>query len=364
MRRPSPTPLWLHPLTPLVERIALYRREHPPRNRVALPVPVISVGNLSFGGTGKTPTVGALVEMLTDEGKRVGVVMGGYRAKPPNQGDARGKRLRWAMVSDGEEIYGDVPSSGDEAMMFARRYPSIPVLAGRRKAYVAEMMAQEFELDAILVDDAFQHHRLARNMDIVLLDARHPLERERVMPSGWLRESTEALASADLIVLTHANEAVEMEATKRSLERVAPNIPTVDANHVPHELRDGRTDKSIPLEQLSGESVVAACGIGSPHGFATMLESLGASDVELIAFSDHHFYSETDIDSIARTADGRRVVTTAKDAVKWGDDAPFEYWVLDVRLEWASPKIVRERILALFESGKPSCSLRMDEKGG
>jgi tetraacyldisaccharide 4'-kinase len=284
------------------------------------------VGNLAVGGTGKTPTTASIVAALRLGGKRVGVVMAGYRAKGWTHAEG-------VLVSDGAALLAGVDTAGDEALMFARDFPDVPLAVGRRKAMVAARLARAFSLDCLIVDDGFQHLRLARDLDIVLLDARAPFGNGRVLPAGPLREPPDALRDAHIILLTHADRAQDISAVREMVAAHAPGVPLVEANHRPLRLRVGGTTETAPLTSLRGRELLAVCGVASPGAFADMLRELGAT-VRLRAFPDHHPYTGRDFEAIRRDAGPLPVVTTAKDEVKWLRRANFAYWTLDVRMVW------------------------------
>jgi len=303
-------------------------------------VPVISVGNLVVGGTGKTPTVAHLVERLLSRGRRVGVVMGGYRAE-------RRSREGWTLVSDGCRLCTDLAFAGDEAFLFATTYPTVPVAVGRRKAFVAERLTQAVRVDGVVVDDGFQHRRLFRDVDVVLLDARDPFGNGRVLPAGRLREPPDALRYAHLIILSHAENAHDLDALYKVVAQLAPGVPTIASRHVPARIRVGVSSETYGLDVLRGCRVVAVSGIGSPEGFTEMLRELGAEVVEARVFPDHHRYTHHDLAVLSRLAARLTLVTTAKDAVKWEGRADFPFLTLEIRVEWSSVEPVDLMLTAL-----------------
>lgn len=319
--------------------VARRRRERLPKNLVRLNVPTISVGNLTFGGTGKTPTVERLAELLASRGHRVGVVMGGYRAE-------RRSKEGWTFVSDGFRLLSELAFAGDEAFLFARTHPEVAVAAGRRKAFVAERLARAVSLDVLLLDDGFQHRRLYRDADIVLLDAREPFGNGRVLPAGPLREPPEALRDAHLILLSHADHAENLDALRNTVEHYAPGVPIVASRQIPWAVCESVSSERRPPDVLKGREVVAISGIASPERFVQMLRELGAHVVATRTFPDHHRYTAKDFERVSRLARQGLLVTTAKDAVKWHRRVSFPFLTLEIRVEW-SPV---EPIVALLSS--------------
>lgn len=257
------------------------------------PVPVVSIGNLTTGGTGKTPLVEFLARALC-ESHRVVILSRGYRG---------GK------------------TANDESRLLARRLPEVPVLQDPDRVRGAKRAVEEFGAEVIVLDDGFQHRRLGRAVDIVLIDALCPFGFGRILPAGLLREPCRSLARADLVVLTRADAVSEGE--RRHLidqvTRLAPRAGWMEAAFAPVGLvgADGSTAR---LADLAGRKVVAFCGIGNPRGFWATLASLGARILESREFPDHHEYSMVDKATLARLAQDRGaewLVATEKDLVKF-----------------------------------------------
>lgn len=254
---------------------------------------VISIGNISWGGTGKTPMVAVLADWLMGEGQRVAVLSRGY-----------GRRSRAPLlVSDGKSAPVDWTRAGDEPFWLANRLPSVLVAVARKRADGLRLL-EGHRPDVILLDDGFQHRAVARDMDLVLVDVAEDLLRQRVLPFGKLREPVQALQRATAIVLTHASCAHPATA-----KWIAQNIrvPVFHADYAPR-----RND-------LAGRKVAAFCAIGSPHHFFRMLQDAGATLVSQHEFRDHHVYTAPEIATLqadAERAGAEALVTTAKDAVK------------------------------------------------
>lgn len=267
--------------------------------------PVVSVGNLTLGGTGKTPTVAWTLEKLLAGGRRPAVVSRGHGARP---GDAM-------VVSDGEGGLTASPPAADEAAMLARRYPGLPVLTGARRARVARKAAEEFGADAVVLDDGFQHLSLSREMDLVLLRGDRPFGNGRVTPAGALREPASALARADAVLVTG-----ECSARARSgIQSLARGAPVFGGRLSPDSVLDARGEKAGSPDALQGARVVAVSGLGNPRGFEKTLESLGVEVLAHHAYADHARYAPADgalLASSLREASADFILTTEKDAVK------------------------------------------------
>lgn len=291
--------------------------------------PVISIGNLSVGGTGKTPLVILLGEAFLARGIGVTVLSRGYRGAAERRGglvaDGRGAALMtWV-------------DAGDEPALIARRLPRAAVIVGRDRAAAWARVADRLPPGVCLLDDGFQHLSLARDENLVLLDATEPYEGASLLPRGRLREPVDALARASTVVLTRVDQApagavVALECLVRT--RV-PDRPVFHARFEPSDLEEIGTGRRESLASLAGARVLAAAAIGRFESFVTVLERSGASVAATIRYRDHHPYTRSDVGAILRRARelGARVVTTEKDAVKLESrlDAGESVWAL--RLE-------------------------------
>lgn len=287
-----------------------YDRGHTPTQRVT--VPVISVGNLSMGGTGKTPLVAWIAERLQQRGVRVALVSRGYGAKT------------------GEK--------NDEALELEARLPGVPHLQNPNRVAAAERAITDFNAQVILLDDGFQHRRLARDLDIVLLDAVEPFGHGRVFPRGTLREPISGLRRADVIALSRADMVDAAERTRIQVicERENPNAVWIEMRHAPVCLRsiDGQ---QAPLAALSGRPVAAFCGIGNPAGFRHTLSICGYHVLGLREFPDHHAFTTAEAQAIADSArqqNAAAVVCTHKDLVKLNgqDFGGMDVWAIEIGL--------------------------------
>jgi tetraacyldisaccharide 4'-kinase len=272
-------------------------------------VPVISVGNLTAGGTGKTPCVEYVASVLRDAGLLVAILSRGY---------------------------GATSGPNDEALVLEELLPDVPHLQGVDRAKLADAAVEELESQALVLDDGFQHRRLARDLDLVLLDA---TERAyHLLPRGLMREPFSSLARAHAIILTRCDQADE--ATLAGLrQRIAPyGKPVAESVHAPSALVSS-SGAVQPLSSLHGQAVAAFCGLGNPEAFRRTLEGLGAKVAGMKAYPDHHPYSRADVDELARWGrsfpEGAPLITTHKDLVKLRVDSlgGRPLWALRVRLE-------------------------------
>jgi tetraacyldisaccharide 4'-kinase len=322
------TVIWrwaLLPLNPIYRgavalRSEAYRRGWRPT--VGLDAPVVSVGNLTFGGSGKTPVVIALVRDLIRRGRRPAVLTRGYKRTDEQQ-----------RVVIGPEPRQTVAEVGDEPLEMARRLPGVPIVVdadrGRGGAEAIRRGA-----DVLVLDDGFQHLRLERDLDLVVLDAGDPWGGNRLPPLGRLREPASALARADAVLITKVPSDWHDLAAEISdqVRRIRPDLPILVARFAITRVRvpnAGWCDGS----RLAGTRVLAFAGLGRPQGFADALEELGAVVVDHRWFPDHHPYTADDLDALVRMATQADcvLVTTGKDAVKLPDDAPL--WVIEAEMQ-------------------------------
>lgn len=272
-----------------------------------LPHPVISVGNLTMGGTGKTPFVAYLARRLRFEGKHPAILSRGY-----------GRRSRGVVVvSEGNGPLVSPEEGGDEPVALARELPGVAIVVARRRVEAAAA-AERLGVDLYILDDGYQHLAIERDANLLLLDARDPFGGERFPPRGRLREPLSALARADAFVLTRVEREAPPAQALATLARANPPAPVFTARLKAAGLYDEQ-GASIEPGALTQRSFVAVCGIARPANFAATLAELGLFPEETLVFPDHHRYTPADVARIHRTLDatgGSWVLTTEKDAVK------------------------------------------------
>jgi tetraacyldisaccharide 4'-kinase len=312
-------PAWLLGFTDILEAVnaaarTTYRLGLRKSERAA--VPVISVGNIACGGTGKTPLVAALARTLLAAGAKPAILTRGYRRRES------GPVLIWEARPTGWEQVGDEPA------LLARALPAVPIVVDPDRVRGAATAVRETGATHLLLDDGFQHWRLARDLDIVVVEASDPF-----CASAPRREHPNALARAHAVVLSHAADATEARAAMAVLGAYAPNATFVATKLEARGLHRGAERQ--PGEALNGVKVLAMAGIASPQGFIHTLGDLGASIVDVRFYSDHHRYSRREVQKILDQADrdGVLVVTTAKDIVKLPPD-------LAARLAWLEVEAV------------------------
>lgn len=298
----GPIPGWIaRPLVPLYRAVITRRnrRFDARRGVVELDRPVISVGNLSVGGTGKTPMVGWLVGLLRGAGRDPAVAMRGYRAGP---------------------------EGSDEALEYAAEFTDLPVVArADRLSGLLDLFASERgeRVDVVVLDDGFQHRRIARQLDIVLVDAtRSPFD-GALLPAGWLREPVESLGRAGAVVITHAGRVsgAALAELRERLSRAAPGARIASCEHVWRGLRlhgGAGPGEEVPASWLRGGRLVACCAIGNPGPFLAGVRAQGAEVREMVLRDHDPFGAEAAgrLAALAREHGARGIVVTGKDWAK------------------------------------------------
>lgn len=306
-----------------------------------LPCPVVSIGNLTVGGTGKTPAVELAVQTLAAMGRRVAIVSRGYRRKSSGV----------QIVADTASIRLDPTDAGDEPFLLARRLPRVPVVVGANRYDAARLAVERFGATAIVLDDGFQHRTLAKDVEIVMARARNPWGNGRLLPHGPLREPLAALARAALIVAAGAERAGDAEEVIATACRHAPGVPVVTARYVPVETWEASRQKPLRLEELAGRRLVAFAGLASPDAFSRTLETLNVEIAHFATFLDHHWYSAADLtvlDARAAAVGAEGLVTTEKDWLRLLDVARPRrpIYVVSVRLELIDGADTWQRVFA------------------
>ncbi len=324
----------------------------------SLGVPVVSIGNITVGGTGKTPLVALVAGILAGKGEKVCILTRGYGRENPR------KRV---VVSDGERILVNAKQSGDEPFELAQKLlGKAIVVADANRVAAGNWARKKFGITTFVLDDAFQHRKVKRDLDIVCVDATNPFGNGKTLPSGILREPLENLQRAHAIVITRANLAKDISDLKLQISKYNLECPIfVAANKISSLIRlsdfpaKAQSPNSLEERQPTTDEVkkinsLPFCALGNPNNFFEQLRQEKFEFVSTQTFPDHHFYTQTDIEKLAKKAkqaNAEVLLTTAKDAVKLKDlkfDVPclvveseivfdgepdFQKWLLEVRNE-------------------------------
>ena len=312
-----------------------------------LSVPVISVGNITVGGTGKTPLVSLITEILAENGEDVCVISRGYKRKNENER---------VLVSNKGKMLSDVQISGDEPFELAQRLiGKAIVIADADRVGAGKWAIEEFGITAIVLDDAFQHQRISRDLDIVVIDATNPFGNEKTLPTGILRESLENLTRADMFVITRANISKNLDDIENKIREYNKTSLIISGKN--------KTEEVVKLDEYSSNEknqstfskdlpLFAFCALGNPNNFFDQLKDEGFDIKASKTFRDHHSYKQKDIDLLyekAREANCKGFLTTAKDAVKL-DQLEFKMpcYVAKTKLVIPEKEKLRQMIDAAF----------------
>ena len=285
-----------------------------------LPCFVISIGNLTVGGTGKTPMTIYMAKLLKSLGYKVAIISRGYKGGADKTG---------GIVSNGHTIFMEPEKAGDEPFMMAAKLENIPVVVGQNRYKAGWLAIKEFNPDVIVLDDAFQHLNLKRDIDIVLLDCGRPFGNAHLLPRGILREPISALKRSDAFVLTRSDSVPDYvrQTFMDKIENLAPGRLVFRSFHVPNFYKPVNDTKSIPgielqnfaPDLLHGRRVVAFSGLARNNDFRRTVESLKCDLIDFFEFPDHHKYTEMDLQTIIQSsinAQAEFILSTEKDYVR------------------------------------------------
>lgn len=273
---------------------AFYRRKP-----VRLGAKVISIGNITLGGTGKTTFVEYLARQLSSQEKKIAVLSRGYRRNTSKQG-AQGL--------------------GDEPAMLQKKLPGIQVIVDKNRVRAALKAIRDYAAQILILDDGFQQWRIFKDLEIVTLNAADPFGNRRMLPAGFLREPLSALKRADIFVLTQVDLVKDTVELTDKLKRINPQALIIESIHQPDGFSGvSDPDELLGVDALRGKNVLIFSGIGNPQGFENSIAGLGMNIAKSFRFSDHHGYTQVDIDNIiqaARQLNSDKIITTHKDAIK------------------------------------------------
>ena len=317
-------------------RYALYRTGL--LRRFPLGVQVISIGNVTAGGTGKTPVTEIFARTLASEGRKVAILSRGYRRK-----EAPWWRRVFTqvidpplVVSDGRRVLLDASVGGDEPYMLASNLPGVAVVVDRNRVKAGRYAVKRLGCDTLILDDGFQYQKLKHSIEVVLVDSTNPFGNGNMLPRGILREPARHLKRADIIFLTKCRG--DVSAVKDQIRSYNAKADIVECNHSPRVLKDVWSRKEYPLSWLEGKTLCTLSGIASPKGFENSLRHMDAKVVWCERYADHHRYDSSEIlYALNRTADmgADALVTTEKDAVRFPrfETSPVKCLYLRIAIE-------------------------------
>ncbi len=273
-----------------------------------LSVPVISVGNITTGGTGKTPAVAYIARMLQADGNRVGIISRGYKRS------TRG----YIVVADGEHILVDAKSGGDEPVMLAHAVQGAVVAIHEKRARGGKFMIEDYGVDVIIMDDGFQHRSLHRDLDIVLINASRSDHLRAHLPVGRLRESLQSLRRSHIVVITKLNDDTLFESMEKLVHRYAP-VPVLGSRIEPLTCIDVVRNVDVPIENVVSKTAYLFSGIAHPDEFRKTVHDTGVTIHGVRWFTDHYRFTDKDINTLldeAKKSGADMLLTTEKDATR------------------------------------------------
>ena len=306
--------------------------------RFPLGVQVISIGNVTAGGTGKTPVTEIFARTLAAEGRKVAILSRGYRRKEAPWWQRMFTQVidPPLVVSDGKHVLLDAATGGDEPYMLASNLPGVAVVVDRNRVKAGRYAVKRLGCNTIILDDGFQYQKLKHSIEVVLVDSTNPFGNGNMLPRGILREPTRNLKRADIIFLTKCRG--DVSRVKDEIRRYNKSADIVECNHTPRVLKDVWSREEYPLSWLAGKTLCTLSGIASPKGFENSLRHLGAKVVWCERYADHHRYDSSEVlYALNRTADmgADALVTTEKDAVRFPrfETSPVKCLYLRIAIE-------------------------------
>ncbi len=306
--------------------------------RFPLGCQVISIGNVTAGGTGKTPVTEIFARELTKAGRKVAILSRGYRRKEAPWWQRIFKNIieKPVVVSDGRQILVDAATGGDEPYMLAANLPGVCVLVDRNRVKSGRYAISHFGCDTLLLDDGFQYQRLKHSHEVVLVDSTNPIGNGHMLPRGILREPAKHLKRADVVFITKCSG--DQSDVRRLVQRYNPRAEIIECRHAPRLLKDVWSREELPLEWLKGKTLTTLSGIAVPQGFENSLRKLGARVIWCERYADHHRYDASEIIfALNKTADmhAEALITTEKDAVRFPrlEKTPVPCYYLRVDIE-------------------------------
>ncbi len=295
-----------------------------------LPVPVICFGNISSGGTGKSSTVVTVAMELARAGRRPAVLLRGYKRRVPPR--------TVTVLAKGRPFTLD--EAGDEALMLYRLLEpaGVPVVVSSDRFASGTVAASELGADILLMDDGFQHFALARDADIVLVNATAPFSRDRVLPAGNLREAAAGLGRAKAVIITHCEQVSqeEIDELRAGITKAAPKAAVIESMHSPETFIDPASAEKVDLNSLKGRKAVSLCGIGDPSSFESALKKMKINLEQIWRYPDHHVFTREELAAAQHTRAGLPLITTYKDFARfprnWQQVLPENVLILSVKI--------------------------------
>ncbi len=307
-------------------------------HRYPLGCQIISVGNITAGGTGKTPVVEIFARELLKSGRRVAILSRGYRKRelPWYQRLFKEQIEPPRVVSDGKRLLLDSEMGGDEPYMLASNLPGVVVLVDKNRVKSGRYAVKKFGCDTLILDDGFQYQKLQHRLEVLLIDKTNPFGNEQMLPRGILREPIRNVSRADFIFITKSDG--DSEPLRTRIRALNPSAEIIECCHQPRYLQNVYTSEHVPLSWLEGKTVTSLSGIAVPQSFENSLRKMGARVIYCERYADHHRYDAQEIiDAVNKAADLKAdaLMTTEKDAVRFPrlETTPVPVFYLRVDIE-------------------------------
>ena len=306
--------------------------------RFPLGCQVISIGNVTAGGTGKTPVTEKFARELTAAGRKVAILSRGYRRKEAPWWQRTFTQVIEPplVVSDGKHVLLDAATGGDEPYMLASNLPGVCVIVDRNRVKAGRWAIRRYGCDTLILDDGFQYQRLKHSLEVVLVDKTNPFGNGHMLPRGVLREPAEHISRADVIFLTKSDG--NTQEVVKEIREYNKKAEIIECRHAPRILKDVWSREELPLEWLKGKTLTTLSGIAVPQGFEDSLRKLGARVIWCERYADHHRYDSSEIIyALNKTSDlgADALITTEKDAVRFPrlEKTPVPCYYLRVDIE-------------------------------
>lgn len=297
---------------------------------------VISIGNITTGGTGKTPLVIETAKHFLNQGRKVGILSRGYKRRIINNNNDA------LLVSDGQEILIEHELSGDEPYLIAKKIPKAIVVVGKDRIKTGKA-AIKLGAEILILDDGYQNMKLNKNENILLLDGHNPFDNGHLLPSGKLRESLDSIKRASTIIISNPDKKGLTQEIIKTIKDYAQDKPIFYLNYRIKQLKGINITKTINIENLKDTKAIGFCGIANPKSFLKSLEENYINLSSFLTYPDHYNYSVEDITHIIKLAQNNKIeniITTEKDAIKiegFCESAPVTFWTTILEVTWENP---------------------------
>lgn len=292
-------------------------------------IKVISIGNITLGGTGKTPAVIEIANLFQD--KQLVILSRGYRSEYEH---------KIAVVSDGNQILLKESEAGDEPYLLAKRLPAVPIIIGKDRVKSAGYALNKFGAQVIILDDGFQYWQMKRNLDIVLINGKDPFGNTHIFPSGSLREPIKNLKRAHIFIITKIDQCLNRTDIIQELKKINPDALILESIHKPIKFISFDSKEEYPLEFIKDLDILALSSIGDPESFEFTLKKLVSKKFIHLKFADHYGYTKQDINKLIDYLQGISfIITTEKDIIRLREVSPPDLPILylEIKFEIITP---------------------------